>query len=154
MFLGLLAAVWGLWSGHTEPLILAFGAGSVAFTALIAARMDAIDAEGVVPLGFAVRSVPYMGWLLTEIVKSNLHVASVILNPDLPIQPQLVRVHTTQRTDLGHVLHANSITITPGTVSLDVRDGTILVHALTQDTAAGATSGDMDKRVSAVEGAG
>ena len=74
-------------------------------------------------------------------------------DPELPIHPQLVRIRTTQQTDIGHVIHANSITITPGTISLDVRDGTILVHALTDTTAAGVTSGEMDQRVSWVEGA-
>lgn len=162
----LLTAVWLLWSGLTvvvDPsgegplvavphvLLPVFMVGSVGFTTWVLSRMDAVDRESS-PIHVTGRFLVYFPWLVKEIVLSNLHVAGVILDRDLPIAPQLVRVHTSQQTDLGHVIHANSITITPGTVSLDVRDGTILVHALTLDTAAGVKSGDMDKRVTWVEG--
>ncbi len=132
-------------------MILGFGVFSIGVTAAISWRMDRVDQEQY-PESPNFRSLVYFPWLFKEIVVSNLHVAEVILHPDLPIQPQLVRVNTTQRTDHGHVIHANSITITPGTVSLDVRDGTILVHALTQNTAEGALSGEMDQRVTWLEG--
>lgn len=132
-------------------MMLKFGVFSVLVTAAISWRMDSVDHEQH-PGVPSWRLLVYLPWLFKEIVISNLHVAQVILRADLPIQPQLIRVQTTQRTDLGHVIHANSITITPGTVSLDVRNGTILVHALTLNTAEGALSGDMDQRVTWLEG--
>lgn len=162
----LLVGVWLVWSGLTvvvdlsgegpivsvpHVLLPVFMVGSVGFTAWLVNRMDAVDHEGG-PVHLTGRFAAYLPWLIKEIVLSNIHVAQVILDRDLPIAPQLVRVRTTQQTDLGHVIHANSITITPGTVSLDVRDGTILVHALTAETADGVKSGDMDKRVTWVEG--
>lgn len=158
-----LTVTWLLWSGLTVvvsaqgvtvphwPLLPIFMVGSVAVTQWILWRMDAVDNESS-PLHLLGRFVLYLPWLVKEIVLSNVHVARVILDPELPIQPQLVRVRTTQTTDVGHVIHANSITITPGTVSLDVRDGNILVHALTSDTAEAVVSGEMDQRVSWVEG--
>lgn len=163
----MLALVWLLWSGLTveidlsaesgpvavNGMLLAFMVGSLLATVGVLSRMDAVDHEAS-PFYLTGRFLVYLPWLVKEIVLSNLHVARVILDRDLPIHPQLVRVRTTQQTDLGHVIHANSITITPGTVSLDVRDGTILVHALTDTTAEGVQSGDMDKRVTWVEGAG
>ena len=79
-------------------------------------------------------------------------VASVILNPRLAIRPRLVRVKGSQKTELGQVIYANSITLTPGTITLDVRDGEFLVHALTEEAAAGVESGNMDRRVTALEG--
>ena len=78
--------------------------------------------------------------------------ARVILSPGLPVRPQLIRVQATQNTDVGRAIFANSITLTPGTVSLDVRDGTILVHALDDSTAAGLSDGEMDRRVTVLEG--
>ena len=162
--LAVLTVTWLLWSGLTvvvdlSPfavtvphwLLVPFMIGSVGFTQFILWRMDAVDKESS-PLHLTGRFLVYFPWLLKEIVLSNLHVAQVILDPELPIQPQLVRVHTSQRTDIGHVIHANSITITPGTISLDVRNGTILVHALTSHTAEGVDSDEMDRRVTWVEG--
>ena len=162
--LAVLTVTWLLWSGLTvvvdlapfsvtmpHELLLGFMVLSVGFTQWILWRMDAVDRESS-PLHLTGRFLVYFPWLVKEIVMSNLHVAQVILDPDLPIHPQLVRVHTSQKTDIGHVIHANSITITPGTVSLDVRNGTILVHALTNVTAAGVKSGEMDRRVTWVEG--
>ncbi len=162
----LLVVVWLLWSGLTleirpgDPegtlqihgLLAAFMAGSVGVTWWIMTRMDAVDRESS-PYHLTARFLLYFPWLVKEIVLSNLHVAQVILDSETPMRPQLVRVRTTQKTDIGHVIHANSITITPGTISLDVRDGRILVHALTDTTAAGVVSGEMDRRVTWVEGA-
>lgn len=163
--LGLVVA-WLLWSGHYtvalvpdadgrlhlegHGLIAAFGALSCLGVALLARRMRA--SEGGVPKPtLTARVVLYIPWLLWEIVKSNLHVARVILDPKLPISPRLVRVKASQRGEGAQVLYANSITLTPGTISLDLRDGWITVHALTKETAEGLETGEMDRRVSGLE---
>ena len=146
-----LFALWMLLSGHTSPLMLSFGFGSCLFVVIIQMLMDRADAERVRlrfrPIAFA----RYCGWLLLEIVKSNIDVAKVLVSRDLPISPTLFRVEATQRTLAGHVLFANSITLTPGTVSINLQRDTILVHALTEDGADGVAEGDMDERVSALE---
>ena len=147
----ILAAFWWLWSGHTEPVVLTLGLASCALVTWLARRMDAIDG-GEPPYSFGVRPVGYLVYLLFEVVKSNLHVARVILDPRLPVSPRLVRVEATQKTDLGRVVFANSITLTPGTLTLDLRDGEVLVHALTQEAAEGLLDGTMDERVSSLEG--
>ncbi len=149
----LLAALWLLWSGHTEPLILSFGVASVLLVTWLRARMEAVvggGADDFYPLGL--RWIPYVPWLLWEIVKSNLHVVGVILSPSMPIQPQLVRVKGAQKTPIGQVVYANSITLTPGTITLDVRNGHFLVHALTDTTAEGLKEGTMDRKCHALEG--
>lgn len=146
-----LFGTWLLWSGHTEPLLLGFGVFSCGLCTWLAARMEGDDFESM-PLGAWGRVVVYLPWLLWEILKSNLHVARVVLSPGLPIQPKLVRVKASQKTAFGQVLYANSITATPGTISLDLRNGEILVHALTQDTADG-LDGVMDAKCAWVEGA-
>ena len=149
----LLSCAWLLWSGHTEPLILSFGAASVALVTWLVWRMDKVDGN---PLGWGLglRPLLYVPWLGLEIVKSNLHVARVVLSPKMPIQPRLVRVKATQKTELGQVIYANSITLTPGTITLDVRGGEFLVHALTDEVAEGLQSGEMDRKVTALEGKG
>ena len=85
---------------------------------------------------------------------SNFAVAKVILDPKLPIHPRILRVSASQKTQVGQVIYANSITLTPGTVTLDVRNGHFLVHALTTDSAEGLLSGEMDERVAYLEAKG
>ena len=70
----------------------------------------------------------------------------------MKISPRLISVHASQKTEIGQVVYANSITLTPGTITLDVRNNEMLVHALTEETAAGLMTGDMDRRVSRLEG--
>lgn len=95
--------------------------------------------------------VSYFIWLCIEVVKSNLDVAFRIVRPDLPIQPRLLKIKTSQATELGQVIFANSITLTPGTVSIDLRDDEIEVHALAQEPAGSLMSGEMDRRIAAME---
>ena len=150
---GGLAAAWFLWSGHTDALLLSFGAASCIFVWLLASRMQIVDRESA-PLHLIPRLFAYVPWLLWQVVKANLHVAKLILSPNLPVRPQLLRVPANQNTDLGRAIFANSITLTPGTVSLDVRGSTVLVHALDDHSAGGVRDGVMDRRVCDLEGAG
>ena len=150
----LLYAVWLLLSGHyDEPLLLALGAASSAAVVAIAWRMDLIDHEGH-PVHLSWRILFYWPWLLWEIAKANVAVARIILHPALPIAPVMLKAPTSQRSELGQVIYANSITLTPGTVSVDVEESAIHVHCLNRDLAASIESGDMDRRVSKVEGVG
>ena len=146
-----LAAVWLAWSGHFTPLLLSFGAASVLLTVVLAHRLGATDAEGA-PLQPLLRSVTYLPWLLKEIVVANLDVARRIIDPRLPIQPRIFRTCGTQSTDVGKVIYANSITLTPGTVTLRMDDDGLLIHALTADAADSVPGGPMDRRVTAIEG--
>jgi multicomponent Na+:H+ antiporter subunit E len=149
-----LFGVWLLLSGYFEPLLLGLGVLSCGIVVAIAHRMDVIDHEGV-PIHLGWRVLAYWSWLAVEIVKANVDVARRILDPKLPIHPVLVRVKTSQASELGHVLFANSITLTPGTVSMRVQGGEILVHAIAKEMAEDLASGEMDRRVTAVEiGAG
>lgn len=113
--------------------------------------MDVADHEGH-PIHLTWRAGTYWPWLFVEIIKSNIDVARLILDPKLPISPTVIKVKATQVDDLGHVIYANSITLTPGTVTMDVRGGTLEVHAITQDIAEGLMSGEMDRRVTQMEG--
>lgn len=145
----LLIVLWLALSGHGEALLLSLGAASCALALFIALRMDRIDGEAI-PLALrGGRWLGYTVWLGIEIVKSNLAVARVLVDPRLPIRPAVFRVDATQHSLLGHVVYANSITLTPGTVSIDLHGDAIDVHSLlAPDLAA---LGEMDRRVSGLE---
>jgi multicomponent Na+:H+ antiporter subunit E len=146
-----LGAVWLLWSGHYTGLMLTLGALSCALVVYIAHRMDVIDHEGH-PIHLTWRFPAFWAWLMVEIVKSNIDVTRRVLHPKLPIDPRLFVVKTSQHTDLGRVIYANAITLTPGTVSTDVRADSIQVHALSAEGEAGLMDGAMDAKVTTLEG--
>ncbi len=145
--------VWLLLSGFFEPLLLGFGLVSCLGVVFIARRMDVIDREGH-PIHLGWRAVPYWLWLGVEIVKANLDVARRIVDPRLPISPVVIKVKTSQRSELGKVIYANSITLTPGTVSMLVDDDGITVHAIAREAAEELAAGEMDRRVAGMEGLG
>ncbi|HCH55727.1 MAG TPA: hypothetical protein DEV64_01435 [Rhodospirillaceae bacterium] len=139
-------------SGVYIPFILLLGVFSCAVVVLIAMRMDVIDHEAV-PLHITFRSLLYWPWLLWEIVKANIDVTKRVLGL-APISPTMTRLQATQKTDLGLVIFANSITLTPGTISIDVEEnGEILVHAISREGAKGFADGEMDRRVTELEDA-
>jgi len=148
---GFLMGTWLLLSGHFEPALIGYGVLCSAGVVALSARLGILDEEGV-PIHLGLRTLRYLPWLFKEIVLSNWAVARVILDPRLPIRPRLIQLEASPRTVVGQVLLANSITLTPGTITLDVREGRLLVHALTEESAAGLLGGEMDRRVAWVEG--
>ena len=148
----LLLWVWYWWSGFTQPLFLFFAAISVTLVLVLAVRMRTADEEGSPWAWFHPRTAVYIPWLLLEIVKSSLDITKRVLNPGLPIQRQMLRAKSTQKTQVGRVVFANSITLTPGTVSVIVDEEEILVHAVCDVAAEGLRTGDMDARVTRWEG--
>jgi multicomponent Na+:H+ antiporter subunit E len=153
LLLLLLLGIWLLWSGIWVPLIIGFGVLSCVVVVLLCVRMGSIDAEGA-PLQVAGRVLLYVPWLVKEIVVSSLDVTKRVLDPKLPISPTLIDVPSTQKTDLARTIFANSITLTPGTVSYALEDGHIKVHAIAQEVADGLLNGEMDRRCAAIEGRG
>jgi multicomponent Na+:H+ antiporter subunit E len=150
-FLLTLFAFWLLLSGMFTPFLVTAGAFSACAILLLARRMDIMDREGF-PIHLGWRTfISYWPWLLVEITKSAWDVTRRILDPRLPISPTLVRFTPSQTTDLGLVIHANSITLTPGTIAVEVEAGHFLVHALTREGAAGLANSEMDRRCAALE---
>jgi len=145
-----LFAIWLLLSGHYTPLMLTLGLLSTLLVVVLVNRANLIDQEKQ-PIIIKPSVLFYWGWLGREIVKSNIDVARRILNPRLQISPNVFTVKASQKSDLGRVTYANSITLVPGTVAMDVEEDVITVHALTQEAAADLQRGEMDRRVCAVE---
>jgi multicomponent Na+:H+ antiporter subunit E len=141
---------WLLLSGLFTPFLLAAGAGSAVAVVWFARRMDVVDHEGH-PIHLGPRALLYWPWLIKEIVKSAWDVSRIIVSPSLPISPTLVRFKPRQRTDVGLVIHANSITLTPGTITIEAAPGEFLVHGLTRAGAQATVDSEMDRRVAACE---
>jgi len=144
---------WLALSGHYTPFLIVSGAVVAFVVALLGVRSGYGDEEGH-PIDFLLHGLVYWPWLVVEIAKSAWAVARIIIDPRLPISPRLIRTRFSQRTAVGIATYANSITLTPGTITVEVnrREQEFLVHALTKDSAAGVEEGTMDRRVRAFEG--
>jgi multicomponent Na+:H+ antiporter subunit E len=151
----ILLGMWLALSGHYTPLLIGFGVGSCLFVTVLAVRMGVADPEGV-PVRLLPRALLYVPWLFKEVFVANVDVARRALTPGRKtnVSPRLFDVVTTQKSDLGRVLYANSITLTPGTVSIRVYGKRITVHAIAEDVAEALEKGEMDRKVSRFEGLG
>ena len=149
LLLALLITAWLLWSGHFKPLLLAFGAFSCLLVGYLTQRMGYFDNE-VFALRFGLRLFSYLAWLAKEVMRSGIDVARVVLDPRLPISPRVVEIKASAEHPVDLVIFGNSITLTPGTLTLDVHRGVIKVHSLTQAGADDLLSGEMDRRVASL----
>lgn len=148
----ILMSVWLLNSGHYTPMLIGFGIASCALVVWLSWRMGIVDEEGV-PVHLIPRALVYAPWLIKEIFKSNLDVAWRAVKPGrVDVSPKIFDAPTTQCSDLGRVIYANSITLTPGTVSIWVHGRAITVHAIAEEVADGLGDGEMDRRVTWLEG--
>jgi multicomponent Na+:H+ antiporter subunit E len=141
---------WLLLSGIYTPFLLAAGLGSALAVAWLARRMEVLDREGH-PIHLSFAALAYWPWLAKEIVRSGWQVSRIILHPGLPISPTLVRFRPSQKSTVGLATHANSITLTPGTITVEASEDEFLVHALTREGAAGVVDSEMDRRVSRLD---
>ena len=147
-----LFGVWLLWSGHYNPLLISFGAVSCLLVVLLSWRMDIVDEEAA-PVQLGLRPfIFYAPWLAWRIVLANIDVARLILDPQLPVSPVIVRVKASQKGDLGRVIYANSITLTPGTTTVTLEGDQLLVHTIHREVGEDLAGGAMAKRVCALEG--
>ena len=129
-----LSLFWLGLSGYFKPLLLILGAISVALVLLMSARMKIFDGE-TVPYLYIPKTMSYFTWLGGEIFKANITVFRAVLSPNMEVTPTLVRIPLRRHTDMGAAMFANSITLTPGTVSVEMGEDDILVHALLSEMA-------------------
>lgn len=137
---------WVLLSGHFTPLMLGFGVTSVLLVMWLLRRMDAVDGEpGTLSPGIGL--IAYGFWLGRCVIRSNIDMARRIWDPALPIQPAWTRLDVHVSTPLQKTLYANSITLTPGTLTTDVCDGHFMIHSLSKGCAAELRGGEMERRI-------
>ena len=145
----ILLSLWLLMSGHYSILIITLGIISCAFCVYVAKRGNLIDDEGL-PIFFIPRLSNYLIWLFKEILISNLNTAKVIINGK--VEPETFTVKASQVTDVAKVTYANSITLTPGTVTTKMQKDVFEVHALNSDFGNDVRTNEMDKKVTWLEG--
>ena len=140
-----LALFWLGLSGHYTPLMLSLGAISVVLSVILSGRLGILDREGAPYLAvFGV--LIYLPWLLKEVFVANIIVIRACLRAELDIKPALVKVKTSCVSDLAKTLFANSITLTPGTITVLVEQNRLLVHTLYEDDSSPQSFDDMDRR--------
>lgn len=150
-FILLLAGFWVLNSGYFSPLLLGFGVVSVAVAAALAWRMQRFDSE-MYPFFMPSWKLPgYLVWMLGQIVKANIDVIRRIWRGKGAISPVIFTCRTDAESEIGKTLFANSITMTPGTVTLSINDNEIKVHALSREAAEILLEGEMNRRVAELE---
>ena len=140
---------WLALSGHYEWWLVAFGAVLSVLVVAFCRGKGITDSEGF-PVGLVPRGLlGYWPWLLWQIVLSGLRVTRLILSPALPISPTLVKVDAKQNTAVGLVTYANSITLTPGTISIEASEkgSCIWVHAIEREGAEGFADDEMNRKV-------
>ncbi len=147
----ILFAGWLGLSWHFDPLFLFFGILTCTIAVVVSARMGIVDHESL-PLHLAWRVAMYLPWLAWEIFKSNVRVARIILAPRMRLDPSIVHFQGSQRTDLGRFIYANSITLTPGTVTTGIVGNDFEVHALVREEVDGSEENVMNRRVAHIEG--
>ena len=145
----ILFSLWLLMSGHYSVLIISLGIFSCVFCVYVAKRGKLIDDEGL-PIFFIPRLLNYLIWLFKEILKSNISTAKVIINGK--VEPETFTVKTSQVTDVAKVTYANSITLTPGTVTTKMQKDIFEVHALNSDFGNDVRTNEMDNKVTWLEG--
>ncbi len=143
----ILFAFWMLLSGKFDAFHLTLGAICCALTGYLFHDLLFANARVGDMHIVAARFIAYIPWLIQQIVLSNIHVASLALSPKMPIDPQIIKFKTKLETDISWVTLANSITLTPGTITMDIKDGVYYVHALSKKVAEDLNTGDMEDKV-------
>ena len=147
----LLSLTWLLLSGVYKGLIIGLGALSVLLTIYFVRRMDKVDGYTI---DFPISIFKFLGyffWLILEIAKSNIELVKVIIKGNNHINKKMIFVSTSQRSDLGKVIFANSITLTPGTISVSLENNQVCVHVLNFKESSTKGLEEMNRRVKNIE---
>jgi len=153
-FIGLFA-IWFTLSGMAKWPQVIMGLICCGFVTWISGDLVFVDKSksGSQLLGQGWRILCYLPWLLKEVVVANLHVARLALSPSGPcdVSPRIVRYKMFLKSDIARFIFANSITLTPGTITMVMNDDLLYIHAISEQTEKG-LYGDMERRIAAIYG--
>jgi multicomponent Na+:H+ antiporter subunit E len=146
-------AFWILMSGEFNVILITSGIVSSLFVAYISHDLLIERTNVKTSITRLVRLYKYLPWLMWQIVLSNIDVVYRTLHPKMPIDPIIIRFKTDLKSEMGNVILANSITLTPGTVTIDItKDGEFIVHAIAREPAESLLAGDMQRKAKEIEG--
>jgi len=146
----MLVVFWLANSEYHTTFMLSLGVVSIALVIYIAHRMDVVDHEAQ-PLHLTPKLPGYFAWLIKEIFLANLMVVKHIWLGNKSISPVFKTITASQKTEMAKVIFANSITLTPGTVTVDMEGNQFLIHALLEESIKDLEAGEMDRRVTQLE---
>lgn len=152
-----LFAFWFALSGRTDPLFLVTGALTAVGVTAITTRITAVclrpDADHVpihrIPLAL-VRAVAFMFWMAGRILVASVQLARIVLSPSMPLDPCSVRFHTDLRSPLARTTLTNSISLVPGTLTVDIEGSEILVHALSPHQVDDLVTGRLQNKIAGI----
>ena len=124
---------WVLLNGNLAPDTLVIGAVTALVITLFFSNGLSVISEFRFTPGAIVATVQYVFYFLKELIKANVHVARIVLSPALPVKPGIVKVRTTLKSRMGRLLLANSITLTPGTMTVDIQGEWLFIHWISVD---------------------
>lgn len=138
---------WVIWSGMFDAFHLSLGVISCLLVIYMSHDIlftrEKFTSKHLIEV---IRFIKYIPWLLYQIVLSNIHVASLVLNPKMPIDPQLIRFKAKLKKNISVVIFANSITLTPGTITADIKEGEFYVHCISRNVADDLLTGEMENK--------
>ncbi len=142
---------WILLSGKFDLFHLSLGVLSSGIVTLLSTDMLMRDTRRTDRLLITLRFICYIPWLLYQIVLSTLHVTFLALHPKMTdrIDPTIVTFKTKLKSNIARVALANSITLTPGTITIRIEDDVFYVHAISRKAAAG-LPGEMEERLARI----
>jgi len=143
---------WILLSGEFTFILITSGVVASLITAYLSHDIFIGKADLKTETGRVFKFIVYIPWLLWEIILANVEIAYLVLSPKPLVDPQIVRFKNDLKTDLGIVTLAHSITLTPGTVTVDANREEFVIHAIWQKSAEGIISGEMQRKVKKIEG--
>ncbi|MEM7670872.1 MAG: Na+/H+ antiporter subunit E [Pseudomonadota bacterium] len=146
---------WMLMSGEWEHQWLIWAGGILSIAVMGFSLFKGLTDQEGFPIEKLPRALVYWPWLIWQILLSAWNVTRIVLDPRLPISPKMVKVRANQKTAVGITTYANSITLTPGTISVEVSETgrTIWVHAITAQNAEGMEDDEMNHKVAWMDGA-
>lgn len=147
----LLSLFWMLLSGYIQPLLLSFGAVSVVIVLIVLKRMDDVDKEPI-NISSGLRMFRYLTWLVGQIIISSVEVTKLVWGPTNKLSPTLAKISAKNSPKKAHVLYANSITLTPGTLSVDLENDEITVHALHKSSIDELKKGEIEQKITNIWG--
>jgi multicomponent Na+:H+ antiporter subunit E len=150
----LLFGIWIIFSGQFDAFHLSLGIISCLIVTAISSSFFFSNRSKTLStrIGELMRLPGYMLWLLWQVVLSNIHILKMALTPGeiKELDPSLVRIKTKLKTDFGKYALANSITLTPGTITIDIDGDEMLIHSISKHTADGVKDDTMERKVAQV----
>lgn len=147
----LLSAFWLLLSGYIQPLLLSFGVISVVVVLYVLKRMNHVDQKQQ-PLGTGLPLIRYLPWLFGQIISSSIHVTKLIWGSAEKVSPSFAKIDATGVPENCRALYANSITLTPGTLCVDLVDDVVSVYALQKSSIETIKQGTMQRKIANIWG--